>query len=147
MLRLAPSTLGAGMRRAIPILSTILLLAACENGSDPIAPAPSLPSVAGTVTSSATGDPVAGAEVSIGAATATTGADGRFELTGLAAGPATLRCAASGFQDFETNITVPSGGLDRDIALMPEESVPPPAATAPSPRSPISPAAPAWARP
>ena len=119
MLRLCHSTLRAGTRRALPFLSAILLASACSDDGDVTAPVPAVPTVAGTVMTSATGDPVAGAEVSIGAATATTGADGRFELTGLAAGTATLRCTAPGFEDFEMNIMVPSGTLTRDILLTP----------------------------
>jgi len=117
VLRLCHSTLRAGTRRALPFFSAILLASACSDDGDVTAPVPAVLTVAGTVRASATGDPVAGAEVSIGAATDTTGEDGRYELTGLAAGPATLRCVAAGFEDFETDITVPTGGLDRDISL------------------------------
>jgi hypothetical protein len=111
----------------------ILLLPACDEAGDPIAPAvPAVTSMAGRVISSATGDPVAGAEVSIGSATATTGPDGSYELTDLATGPATLRCVAAGFEDFETNLMVRSGAASRDITLRPAEDViapAPPAST------------------
>lgn len=121
MLRLTLSTLRAGTRRALPLFTTVLLVSACSDDGDVTAPVPTVPTVSGTVMATATGDPVAGAEVSIGAATATTGADGRFELTGLTAGTATLRCTAPGFEDFEMQITVASGGMTRDIMLKPVE--------------------------
>lgn len=120
MLRLADSTVRTPPWGAILFLSAILVVPACADGGDPIAPVPTvpaIPTVAGTVTSSATGDPVAGAEVSIGAAADTTGPDGHFELIDLSAGPATLRCVAAGFDDFEADITVPSNGITRDIVL------------------------------
>jgi dienelactone hydrolase len=117
MERLAFSTLRAGTWHVILFLSAILLAPACDDGNDVTAPVPTIPTVAGTVMSSATGDPVAGAEVSIGAATATTGPDGRFELIDLTAGPATLRCIATGFEDFEADITVPTGRITRDVEL------------------------------
>ena len=71
----------------------------------------------GTVTSAATGDPVAEAEVRIGGATTTTGVDGHFELIDLTPGAATLLCTARGFEDFETDITVADGSVAQDIGL------------------------------
>ncbi len=126
MLRISLSNLRSGSRRAIPILAAIVLASACD-GEEMTAPAPAVPVVpavpvsvvSGSVTSSATGDPVAGAEVSVGATTVTTGSDGRFELSDLATGPATLRCRASAFESFEANITVASGRMTRNITLTP----------------------------
>jgi hypothetical protein len=117
VLRLCHSTLRAGTRRALPFFSAILLASACSDDGDVTAPVPAVPTVAGTVRASATGDPIVGAAVSIGAATATTGADGRFELTGLTPGTATLRCTATGFEDFEADIAVTSSRMNRDIGL------------------------------
>lgn len=113
------STLRAPTWRAILFLSAVLIVPACADTDHPITPTPAVPTVTGTVTNSATGDPVAGAEVRLGTATDTTGEDGRYELTGLAAGPATLRAVAAGFENFEANITVRSGDLDRDISMTP----------------------------
>ena len=107
--------------RALLFASAVLLVPGCDDGDNPIAPVPTVPTVSGTVLATATGEPVVGAEVSIGTATATTGLDGRFELTGLSAGPATLRCIATGFEDFEVDIIVASGGMTRDIMLTPVE--------------------------
>ena len=80
-------------------------------------PQPAVPSVTGTVRSSATGQPVAGAEVSVGAVTVTTGVDGRFELSPLVEGNDTIRCVAAGFETFEAIIEIPADGVDHDIAL------------------------------
>lgn len=107
------SSMRAVIRPAILSIWAALFLTACD-AKDPIAP---VPTVAGTITSSATGKPVAGAVVSIGDAVVTTGANGRFELTDLTAGAATLRCTATGFTDFQTPITVTSGSVAYDIGL------------------------------
>jgi len=106
--------LRAVIRQASLFLSVVLVLAACDNGNG-ITGTP--PTVTGTVTSSATGNPVAGAEVRIGAAATTTGVDGRYELTDLTPGAATLQCAATGFGDFEADITVADGNVAQDIGL------------------------------
>lgn len=111
-MRLRKSNLRAVIRPTILSLSSALLLMACEE--DPMAP---VPTVTGIVTSSATGDPVTGAEVRIGTAAVTTGADGRFELTDLPAGAATLSCTATGFVDFEVAITVTAASSTQDIGL------------------------------
>lgn len=100
--------------RPILFLSTALLPVACDDGKDLIAPAPT---VTGTVTSSVTGHPVAGALVQIQSSSARTDADGRFELSNLTTGAATLRGTAIGFEDFETDISVTSGSATRDIEL------------------------------
>lgn len=106
--------------RALLFVLAVLLVPGCNDGGDSVtAPRPVATTVAGRVLNSDNGDPVAGAEVSIGSATATTGEDGRYELTALRAGPAKLRCVAAGFEDFEAEIAVPSGGLHRDISLTP----------------------------
>lgn len=111
-------TLGAAIRPAILSLTVGLLAWACGDGSE-VLPGPTPgPSVTGKVTNAGTGDPVAGAEVSIGAAQVTTGADGRFTLTGLTTGSATLICTAPSFEDFETDVTVTEGNVTRDIELV-----------------------------
>jgi len=113
MLRQALSTIRVRAMQGVFLLCAVLLLPGCD-GDDPIAP---VPTVSGTVTVSATGDPVSGARVSIGDLTVATGSDGRFELSGLSAGPATLRSVATGFEDFETEITVGGGRTTRDVPL------------------------------
>ena len=108
-------SLRTGVRPAILSLFVALLAAGCGDGGS-LQP-PWEPSVAGRVTSSAAGSPVAGAIVRVGDAVATTNADGRFALTDLTAGTATLRCTAPGFVDYETEITVTSDSTLRDIGL------------------------------
>ncbi|MGK2934150.1 MAG: carboxypeptidase regulatory-like domain-containing protein [Gemmatimonadaceae bacterium] len=115
MRQLTNFTLRAGIWRGLLLISTILLVASCDRGVDPVAPVATV-TVGGTVITFA-GDPVAGATVSIGAATTTTGSDGRFELTNVVSGPATLRCSAAGFEDFEMSVTVPSASVAWDILL------------------------------
>ena len=114
MRRPAALSLRALIRPAIVSLFVGLLVPACD---DARAPLELVPAVTGTVTNSATGGHVAGAEVRIGDASATTGVDGRFELSDLTTGTATLRCTAPGFVDFEVDITVTSGSVTRDIGL------------------------------
>lgn len=106
------SSLRGGSWRSFLILSAALVVSAC--GDDVTAP---VPSVSGTVLVSATGTPVAGAQVSIGTTTVTTGADGRFTLTDLTPGTATLRAIATGFEAFETAITVASGNENISVKL------------------------------
>lgn len=98
--------------RALLLLATAILASAC--GDNPAAP---VPSVKGVVTVSATGVPFAGARVSIGDVSTTAGTDGRFELTGLIAGPATIRATATGFEAFESDIIVADGPATKDIPL------------------------------
>lgn len=112
----AGCTPAIGSWRALLLLGAVALTAACDD--DLVGPeGPEGPAVAGTVTASATGDPVAGARVAIGSATATTGTDGRFELTGLTPGPATLEATAIGFEDSEIPVTISSSRLTRNVSL------------------------------
>ena len=97
--------------RGISLLSASLLLGACDNPAAPV------PAVKGIVTVSATGAPVAGAKVSIGEISVTTGSDGKFEITGVVAGPAKIRGTATGFESFEADITVPDGPATQNISL------------------------------
>lgn len=94
-----------------------LAVTACGGGEDPTGPAAVTGTLAGTVTNSATGDPIAGAQVRLGNVSVVTGGDGRFELAGLTMGLAVLRCTASGFEDFEAAITVTSGGTNLGLYL------------------------------
>ena len=110
-----------------------MLLGACER-NDPIAPDPTVASVAtnatsgtgvdgpvvrvrGKVTSAATGTPVAGAIVRIGDAADITGANGRYRIILPAGDAATLRFSATGFVDFETPITLTPGRVTHDAGL------------------------------
>lgn len=107
----------AGIRFGVLVLAGLLLVASCDDNDYTVAPRPPGPTVSGIVISSATGDPVAGAEVSIGAANVTTGIDGHFELRDLLPGSAVLRCSATGFESSQHNVTVPSAGLTQNVSL------------------------------
>jgi hypothetical protein len=108
----------AGVRLGASVLAGLLLVSACDDDYSTAPPPPGpTPTVSGIVTSAATGDPVFGAQVSIGVRTVTTGVDGRFELSQLTPGSAVLRCSAAGFQDSEANLTVSSGSLTQNVSL------------------------------
>jgi dienelactone hydrolase len=112
--------LAIGIRPVLGILATAILMAACD--SSPTEP-PRLASVAGLVTSTATGQPVAGAQVSIGSITDITGADGRFELKDVQPGRWKISCTAPGFVRVVVDITVPDGGVDTKLELTPRKEV------------------------
>lgn len=78
--------------------------------------------VVGTARVASTGQAIAGAVISVGAASTTTGADGRYELTDLAAGPITIRATASGFENSELSTTIPDYRVTRDLSLTRLES-------------------------
>ena len=85
-------------------LATGILVAAC-GGSDPSGPAAATATVSGVVRD-ATGAVVEGASVKIGGATATTGADGRFELENLPVGNATILTSAPLFDARSENVSL-----------------------------------------
>ncbi len=97
-------------------LAASLLAAAC-GGSDPSGPAATA-AVSGLV-SATTGAVVNGATVAIGSVTATTGADGRFELRNLPIGSATITTSAPGFDPRSESISLASGTNTHDVLLTP----------------------------
>ena len=101
-----------------PILLFALLLSACGSpGPGPIEPPPAPASLSGVVTS-ATGASIEGATVKVGNALATTGADGKFELQNLTAGPVTITTSAPRFDDRAETVTLASGANTRDVVLI-----------------------------
>jgi outer membrane receptor protein involved in Fe transport len=77
-------------------------------------PAPAPPDtgvVVGRVTDAQAGSPIVGATVSVDGtrASATTGADGRYRIGGLAAGPHTVRARYIGYKPVSQNVTVGAG--------------------------------------
>lgn len=114
------------MKLPIPMLALALILsvvlAACDSSEpDPPPPAPRA-TVSGVVTAT-TGAAVEGASVGIGSISATTGADGRFELRNLPVGSATIVTSASGFAPRSETVTLVAGANTYDVVLTP---APPP---------------------
>jgi Carboxypeptidase regulatory-like domain len=62
--------------------------------------------IAGTVTDAATGDPVAGAQVSAPGLSVTTGSNGGYTLSGLPAGPYKVSVSGYGYQSQTQSVTV-----------------------------------------
>ena len=91
-------------------------VAAC-GGSSPGDPAATA-TVSGVV-EAATGGVIAGASVSIGSATVTTGADGRFELRNLPVGSATILTSAPGFAPRSESVSLSAGANTHDVELTP----------------------------
>jgi hypothetical protein len=94
--------------------ATSIVLAAC-GGSNPGDPAATA-TVSGVVGAD-TGGVIAGASVKIGSATATTGADGRFELRNLPVGTATMITSAPGFAPRSESINLSAGTHTHDVEL------------------------------
>ena len=79
--------------------------------------------VTGTVTEADGGEPIAGATVSTGSRTATTGTDGKYTLR-LPTGDATLTVAAFGFHGQTATVTVPDGSaVTKNFALVGAQTV------------------------
>jgi pimeloyl-ACP methyl ester carboxylesterase len=93
-------------------LVTSIFVAAC-GASGPAGPTAT---VSGVVKSAA-GAVIEGASVNIGSATATTGADGRFELQNLPAGSATITISAPRFDSRSESISLNAGANTHDVVL------------------------------
>ncbi len=95
-------------------LATSLCVAACGE-SDPGGPTAAA-TVSGVVKAS-TGAVIEGASVTIGSATATTGADGRFELQNLPVGGATVVTSAPRFDPRSESVSLTAGSNAHDVVL------------------------------
>ena len=93
------------------------LVAACRTGN-PGGPAGTA-TVSGVVTAT-DGAGIEGASVSIGGASATTGADGRFELEQLPTGSATIVTSAQRFDPRSERVSLTEGINAYDVALTPQ---------------------------
>jgi N-acetylneuraminic acid mutarotase len=103
---------------SIPALAIALAastFAAACGGSDPGDPNATA-TVSGVVTA-AGGAVIEGASVTIGSATATTGADGRFELQNLPVGSATINTSAPGFEPRSESVSLIAGTNTHDVVL------------------------------
>ena len=114
------ATIRMRVSTSIPTLAialvTSLSVAAC-GGSEPNG-SPATATVSGVV-SAAAGAVIEGASVTIGSATATTGADGRFELANLPVGSATIKTTAPGFAPRSESVSLIEGSNTHDVVLTP----------------------------
>ena len=94
-------------------LATSFFAGAC--GSDAGAPT-EVATLSGIVKTSA-GAVIQGASVRVGTITATTGADGRFELQNLPLGSQTMVTSATDFDSRSENVTLFAGANTRDVVL------------------------------
>ena len=95
-------------------LATAIVLAACGDPGGPAAKA----TVSGVV-KAASGAVIEGASVTIRNATATTAADGRFELQDLPVGSSTVITIAADFDPRSQNLSLTAGTNTLDIVLTP----------------------------
>lgn len=98
-------------------------LTACGGGSSSSSPTPTptTGTIRGVVASNANGAPIAGATVTSGTKTATSGADGSYELTGVAVTDrAVVNITKSSYMNGSKVTAVFAGGISRaDAALLP----------------------------
>ena len=73
--------------------------------------------LAGTVRSAGTSAALEGATISVAGKEATSDANGRYELAGLAAGTVTVQVARPGYQDATASVTITAGTNTRDFTL------------------------------
>ena len=83
-----------------------------------MAPSATAASISGVVTDVISGAPVPGTAVAIQGKTVTTGSEGRYSITDLTAGPATLTGQHQGHITFSQNVTL-SGATSTNIAMTP----------------------------
>ena len=99
--------------------SESLSLTAGTNAHDVVLTPTPTASVSGVV-KAATGAVIAGASVSVGSATSTTGADGRFEVQNLPVGSVTISTSAPRFDQRIESISLNEGENVRDVVLEPQ---------------------------
>jgi hypothetical protein len=79
----------------------------------------------GTVTASATGNPINGATVTAGAASTTTNASGQYTIGSLAAGTYTVTASAAGYVTGSASVTLSAGGTTtQNFALVASGAAP-----------------------
>lgn len=105
----------------------LLLLTACGDSSGPDGgdPGPNgggeAATLSGTVLALGSAAPLGDATVTIGARQTTSGADGRYELSDVPTGAATVRAERSGFRPVEAAITITAGANTHDFTLTPQD--------------------------
>jgi hypothetical protein len=98
----------------------LLLLAACGDSSGPDGGGGGA-TLSGTVRAAGSSAALADATVSVGARQATSDANGRFELTEVPIGAATVRAVRPGYMPAEAAVTITAGANSHDITLTPQE--------------------------
>ena len=97
------------------VIAFVTSISAAACGSD--AGGPSESATLSGIVKTAAGAAIQGASVTIGSATATTGADGRFELQNLPVGNATIVTSADGYDQRSYSINLRAGANPHDIVL------------------------------
>jgi hypothetical protein len=100
--------------RPLTIALVAWVVAACE--SEPAAPVATV-SLSGVV-EDFNGGVVEGATVTVGASTATTGADGRYELEDLVVGTTAIAASAPGYLSVSEGVALGAGANGHDVVLM-----------------------------
>jgi pimeloyl-ACP methyl ester carboxylesterase len=117
-LSVGSATIAASAPRFNPRSESVSLAEGANTHDLVLTPQP-LATLSGVVTASS-GAVVPGASVSVGGATATTGADGRFAFQDLPAGSATMTTSAPGFDPRSESVGLAEGANTRDVVLTPQ---------------------------
>ncbi|HEU4830458.1 MAG TPA: carboxypeptidase-like regulatory domain-containing protein [Gemmatimonadales bacterium] len=104
--------------RLVKLVVLLASLGACDDSAGPDEAEATL---TGTVRATESSVALAGATVKLGAQTATTDSAGRFELTDIPIGPATLRAERPGYTATEASVTIEAGANSQDLALAAQE--------------------------
>lgn len=103
------------------ILILLMIFTACGGSTDSTGPGGKGTTLTGTVRAAGSAAALAGATVTIGSHTATTEANGHFELTGIATGAVTARAERPGYSASDAALTLSSGSNNHDFPLAPQE--------------------------
>ncbi len=99
----------------------LLLLAACGSSTGTDGNGGGTATLSGTVRESESGATIADATVSAGSRTATTDANGMFQLTQLATGAANVRVKRPGYVQADSAFTIAAGANSHDFTMIPQE--------------------------
>lgn len=114
-----PQTLTAAATNFDPSQATINVIGG-QTISQDFFLTPRVGVVTGTVRNAANNQPIAGATVSIGSISATTGGNGSFTLNDVPVGPQTLNATATNFNPASASVTVVAGAtVNQDVAMTP----------------------------
>jgi pimeloyl-ACP methyl ester carboxylesterase len=101
-------------------LATSMLSAACGGSDDAGGPSVTPTATVSGVVGASTGAVVEGASVRVGSVSATTGADGRFELQNLPVGSVVIMTSAPGFDPRSESVNLAAGTNAHDVVLTPQ---------------------------